>query len=189
MDYLQVIFYIYSSDTLLLHSLYRENKTTYEMRFATRPLSISFNRRYSPSPVSFFQCESFISMVKISGGIPEWREGSRCFIFLSMVNLNLMPLKKIIYYRVNNVQILKVKQTLGLNLSQSWPKPSECLNCWCVWVRTGLGVDALCMYIGSFVGRADEKSLSWRWSHSNIQLTALTFCQFMYLMGIFAELQ
>lgn len=33
--------------------------------------------------------------------------------FLSMVNLNLTPLK-IIYYRVNNVQILKGKAKFGV---------------------------------------------------------------------------
>lgn len=53
--------------------------------------------------------ELFQSDVKVAG----------VFIFLSMVNLNLMPLKKIIYYCVNNVQIVKAKQTLGLKLSQS----------------------------------------------------------------------
>lgn len=53
--------------------------------------------------------ELFQSDVKVAG----------VFIFLSMVNLNLMPLKKNIYYCVNNVQIVKAKQTLGLKLSQS----------------------------------------------------------------------
>lgn len=123
--------------------------------------------------------ELFQSDVKVAG----------VFIFLSMVNLNLMPLKKIIYYCVNNVQIVKAKQTLGLKLSQSWRRPkwvSDVSGFGQAWYR-----DALCVYIGLLMGELTEaepirKPFSRHWSPS---VHCYTHCQFMYLMGIFPESQ
>lgn len=111
----------------------------------------------------FFQCESLICFLALSGRIPEWREGSRCFIFLSMGNLNLMPLK-IIYYCVNNVQIMKEKQTLGVKLSQSWPRPSKRLD------RLGIGK------LG-------------KWLEIPHSAPCLTCCHFKHLTNILAESQ
>lgn len=124
-------------------------------------------------------------------GLPQWCEGSRCvfllflffcclFFFLSMVNLNLTPLK--IIYRVNNVQILRGKAKFGV---WNWASLGPTLNTWTADAsrfRQAWRWDALCMYIGLLMGEAWEaepvrKSLSRHWSHSDSSAYSSTQCQ------------
>lgn len=115
--------------------------------------------------VCFFFKSMWITTFLALWGLPQWCEGSRCvfllflffcclFFFLSMVNLNLTPLK--IIYRVNNVQILRGKAKFGV---WNWASLGPTLNTWTADAsrfRQAWRWDALCMYIGLLMGEAWE---------------------------------
>lgn len=124
-------------------------------------------------------------------GVPQWHEGSRCFIFLSMVNLNLMPLK-IIYYCVNNVQILR-KQNFGVwNWASLDLEKTKCLDCWCIKVWTGL-VPGCSLHVYWFVKWESCERQNQLRIPLEIDLIQTFSSQLhtlsVYLTGIFAESQ
>lgn len=109
--------------------------------------SFIFIRYFLCSFGAFYQCE-YCSYLLIPGDVPEWlvKVAGVTFFNLSLVNLNLTPLKNTFIIVWIMYKSWKEKQNLGLKLSKSWPKPSHCLDS--SVLGSGLRQGALCMYIG-----------------------------------------